>query len=137
MYQIFTDITIFNEELSTQKYITSPFITNTIIFNAGLDAKHLALQPDDKHLFRLAERIDVDACTSLFLKLGLLSTTWKDIQHMHGNDITVAKFFALCKWKDLKYKKYSNPSFQELSDALAKDYHTHFLCQVGNKCSHR
>jgi hypothetical protein len=187
-----TDITIFNAEVSTQKYIASPFsvldfdwyyhfqcgsfytkvyyppfscirfwlilpfstqnflhkgilaqiliyhiIANTIIFNTGLDATDLALHPEDKHLFRLAERLDVDACTSLFIKLGLSQTTWKNIQNKDRYDDTVKIFFALCKWKDLKYKQKSKPSFKELSDALAEDYHTHFICQVGNNCSHR
>ena len=110
-------------------------MTKTIIFNAGLDAKGLALPPEDKHLFRLAKRITLDQCSSLFIKLGLSCTTWDRIRNT-GNDIIVQIFLALCEWKKLKYQKISEPSFQELSAALSKDYDTHFLCQVGNNCSH-
>ena len=132
------DITIFNVELSTQRYIyLYHIITNTIICNAGLGAKDLALRPEDKHLFRLAKLINVKACTSLFIRLGLPQPTWDEIQHMYRNDITVAKFVAFCKWKDLRHQQMSEPSFRELSDALAEDYDTHLLCQVGNNCSHR
>jgi hypothetical protein len=109
-------------------------ITNTIIFYAGLDAKDLALHPEDKHLFRLAKLIKLAECYNLVIKLGLSDTAWDDIQY---TDSTVKKFVALCKWKGLKYTQMSKPSFKELSDTLAEDYGTHFLCQVGNNCSHR
>jgi hypothetical protein len=52
----------------------------------------------------------------------LLHATWNDIKIQYGYDITVPKFVALCEWKKLKYQKMSEPSFQELSTALADDY---------------
>ena len=112
-------------------------IAYTIIFNTGLDAKDLALHPEDKHLFRLAKLIALDECSSLVIKLGLPHTTWNNIKIQYGYEITVLNFVALCEWKKLKYQMMSEPSFQELSAALAEDYHTHFICQVGNNCSDR
>ena len=112
-------------------------ITNTIIFYAGLDAKHLALPPEDKHLFRLAKFVTLDECSRYVIQLGLSSTTWKDIEQSTRFDNTVQKFLALCKWNNLKQTQMSKPSFKELSDILTKDYDTHFLCQVRNNCSHR
>jgi hypothetical protein len=108
-------------------------ITYTIIFNAGLDAKDLALHPEDKHLFRLAQLIKVDEFNSLVIKLRLSQTIWDDYQHMYSSQIKVAKFLTLCEWRN----KRSKSSFQELYDALAADHDTHFLCQVGNNCNHR
>jgi hypothetical protein len=107
-------------------------ITYAVIFNSGLDAKDLALHPEDKHLFRLAKLITLDKCSRLVIKLGLPHTTWNNNKIKYGYEITVLNFVALCEWKKLKYQMMSGPSFQELSAALAEDYHTHCICQVGN-----
>jgi hypothetical protein len=56
---------------------------------------------------------------------------------MDRYDILDKKGVALCKWRDQKEKDMSKTSFQELSDALAKEKKTHVLCQVGNNCSHK
>ena len=107
-----------------------------IIFYAGLDEKYLELPPEDKHLFKLAKLITVNECDNLFIKLGLSRIIWKDIKDTtYGS--TLKKFVALCEWKDLKHRQMSKSPFKELSNALAEDHHTHFLCQVGNNCSHR
>jgi hypothetical protein len=111
--------------------------TNTIIFNAGLDEKCLALHPGDKHFFRLAKLITLDECYRVVTGLGLSKITWDDIQNMDRYDIPDKKGVALCKWRDQKEKDMSKTSFQELSDALAKEKKTHVLCQVGNNCSHK
>ena len=112
-------------------------MTNTIIFYADLDEKDLALYPEDKHLFILAKFIKLAECYNLVIKVGLSSTTWNDIQVTNRYDNTDKKCVDLCKWKDLRYTQMSKSSFKELYDALAEDYHVHFLCQVGNNCSHR
>ena len=110
-------------------------IAYTIIFNSGLNAKDLALHPEDKHLFRLARLISLDNCYKLVLDLGLPDATWENINIKYGYEITAVNFAALCEWKNLKYKEMSEPSFQELSAALAENYHTHLICQVGTNCS--
>ena len=107
-------------------------MTNTIIFYADLDEKDLALYPEDKHLFILAKLITLAECYNLVIKVGLSNTTWNDIQVTNRYDNTDRKCVALCKWKDLRYTQMSKSSFKELYDALAEDYHVHFLCQVGN-----
>jgi hypothetical protein len=65
----------------------------------------------------------------------LPDATWENINIKYGYEITAVNFAALCEWKNLKYKEMSEPSFQELSAALAENYHTHLICQVGTNCS--
>jgi hypothetical protein len=111
-------------------------ITNTIIFNAGLE-KRLALCPELKHLFRLAQHISLDECYRVVKILRLSDITWSDIQNTNEYDIPIKKFCALHKWRDQVEKKMSKPTFQHLYDALAEMKKEHVLCQVGNNCSHR
>ena len=108
-------------------------ITNIIIFYAGLDAKDLALYPEDKHLFRLAGLISKPEFRDVFLKLGLPCTTWDYIEDMAIVDPTVEQFLALCKWRELMRNKKAKPSFQELFNVLP----SHVLCQVGTNHSQR
>jgi hypothetical protein len=109
-------------------------ITNVIIFNAGLDANVLALHPEDNHIFRLAKLITEKQCYRLVIKLGMSNNAWKDNSDLYSNTSKVImRFCALRERKDRRF----DSSFRELSNALAEDYHTHLLCQVGNYCSHR
>jgi hypothetical protein len=111
-------------------------ITNTIIFNAGLE-KHLELCPELEHLFRLAQHISLDECYRLVKILKLSDITWSNIQDTDEYDITIKKLVALNKWKYQVKKKMSKPTFLQLYDALAEMKKEHVLCQVGNNCSHR
>ena len=112
--------------------------TNTVIFNAGLRPEELESEPKDKHLFRLANLIDINECTRFFEKLGLSSNTWNNMESQYRHAPTASKFFALYQWKGQKKKKDLKQSFQELSHALsAGGYTVHLLCKVGNNCSHR
>ena len=95
------------------------------------------MHPGDKHFFRLAKLLTLDECYRVVTGLGLSKITWNDIQNMDRYDILDKKGVALCKWRDQKEKDMSKTSFQELSDALAKEKKTHVLCQVGNNCSHK
>ncbi|XP_076083275.1 uncharacterized protein LOC143054232 [Mytilus galloprovincialis] len=55
-----------------------------------------------------------------------MSNTWDSITH-YPNDIEVAKFLVLSKWKEIK----DQSNFKTLADALTKmDISTHVLCQV-------
>ena len=112
--------------------------TNTVIFNAGLRPEELGSEPKDKHLFRLANLIDINECTRFFEKLGLSSNTWNNMESQYRHAPTASKFFALYQWKGQKKKKDLKQSLQELSHALsAGGYTVHLLCKVGNNCSHR
>ena len=97
----------------------------------GLRPEELGSEPKDKHLFRLANLIDINECTRFFEKLGLSSNTWNKMKSQYRHEPTASKFFALCQWKGQKKKKDLKRSFQELSHALsAGGYTVHLLCKV-------
>ena len=93
--------------------------------------------PKEKDFIRLAEHITSEECHRVVRNLGLSEVKWDDIQHKSLYDNHSKRFVAFCIWS--KEKEGTQPTFQELSDALklsdVKDKHA--LCKVGNNCSHR
>ena len=92
------------------------------------------MRPTDKHLVRLAGLVPHCLFYELVIHLGLSDISWKNIVCRYGEyDLKVVNFFALCEWRQQKYKEMAKTSFKDLSDALdAIEHHRHILCMVGN-----
>jgi hypothetical protein len=113
-------------------------ITNTIILNAGLDEKQLAMEPKEKDFMRLAKLITIDECHGVVVKLGLTHVEWDDILVKTTYDSLAKRFVAFYYWKNEKANEMYTPTYQKLFDAfnLIKVKQKHPLCQVGNNCNH-
>ena len=94
--------------------------------------------PKEKDFIRLAEHITLEECHRVVKNLGWSKVKWDDIQHKSQYEVHFKRFDAFCIWSDEKEKEATQPTFQELSDALklsdVEDIHA--LCKVGNNCSH-
>jgi hypothetical protein len=115
-------------------FILSPHLYLIYLLTAGLDTNELTLCPTDQHLVRLAGLVSYGQFYDLVIHLGLPDLSWKNIvEQYQGYDLEVVNFFALCKWRQQKYKEEKMTSFKDLSVALtAINHQRHVLCQVGN-----
>jgi hypothetical protein len=96
------------------------------------------LCPTDQHLVRLAGLVQYGKFYELVIHLGLPDLSWKNIEEQYrAYGLKVVNFFALCEWRQQKYKEMKAKSFKDLSVALtAINHHRHVLCEVGNNQSH-
>jgi hypothetical protein len=115
-------------------FILSPLLYLIYLLTVGLDTNELTLCPTDQHLVRLAGLVPYGQFYELVIHLGLPDLSWKNIvEQYRGYDLEVVNFFALCKWRQQKYKEGMTTSFKDLSVALtAINHHRHVLCRVGN-----
>ena len=115
-------------------FILSPLLYLIYLLTAGLDPKELTYCPTDQHLVRLAGLVPHGIFYELVIHLGLPDLSWKNIvEQYRGYDLEVVNFFALCKWRQQKYKEMETTSFNDFFVALtAIKHHCHVLCKVGN-----
>ncbi|XP_076082645.1 uncharacterized protein LOC143053752 [Mytilus galloprovincialis] len=92
----------------------------------GLNDDALSKTPSAIELLRFSNQCESNQMHELVIYLGMVMI-WKDIEYNHPQDIQVAKFLLLSKWKEMKAKC----NFKTLSEALiSMGISTHVLCQV-------
>ncbi|XP_076083989.1 uncharacterized protein LOC143054825 isoform X1 [Mytilus galloprovincialis] len=92
----------------------------------GLSDDALNQKPSDIELLRLSIKCSSSQMYKLVTYLEM-SEKWDDIQHNYQNNVEVAKFLVLSKWKEMKV----DSKFRALAEALTNmDISTHILCQV-------
>ncbi|XP_071144046.1 uncharacterized protein [Mytilus edulis] len=92
----------------------------------GLSDDALSQIPSDIELLRFSTNCVSNQMHELVSYLEM-SKKWDSITHNYPNDIEVAKYLVLSKWKEIK----DQSNFKALAEALTKmDISTHFLCQV-------
>ncbi|XP_071144403.1 uncharacterized protein [Mytilus edulis] len=90
----------------------------------GLSEDALNHIPSDNELLRFSTNCTLDQMHELVSYLEM-SKIWDEIKYNNPNNIAVAKFLVLSKWKERKMK------FKALEEALTQmDISTHVLCQV-------
>ena len=96
------------------------------MFFSGLSDDALSQIPSDIELLRFSTNCVSNQMHELVSYLEM-SKKWDSITHNYPNDIEVAKYLVLSKWKEIK----DQSNFKALAEALTKmDISTHFLCQV-------
>ncbi|XP_071143594.1 uncharacterized protein [Mytilus edulis] len=92
----------------------------------GLSDDALNQRPSDTELLRFSMKCASSQMYKLVTYLEM-SEEWEDITHNYPNNIKVAKFLVLSKWKEMKEES----NFKDLAEALTNmDISTHVLCQV-------
>ncbi|XP_063406287.1 uncharacterized protein LOC134690240 [Mytilus trossulus] len=92
----------------------------------GLSDDALKQRPSDIELLRLSIKCPSNQMYELVTYLGMYDK-WDDITYNYRENIEVAKFLILSKWKEMKVES----NFKALAEALTNmDISTHVLCQV-------
>ncbi|VDI64028.1 Hypothetical predicted protein, partial [Mytilus galloprovincialis] len=92
----------------------------------GLSDDALYQRPSNTELLRFSMKCASSQMYKLVTYLEM-SEEWEDITHNYPNNIKVAKFLVLSKWKEMKEES----NFKDLAEALTNmDISTHVLCQV-------
>ncbi|XP_076083992.1 uncharacterized protein LOC143054826 [Mytilus galloprovincialis] len=93
---------------------------------SGLSDDALKQRPSDIELLRLSIKCPSNQMYQLVTYLGMYEK-WDDITYNYRENIEVAKFLILSKWKEMKVES----NFKALAEALTNmDISTHVLCQV-------
>lgn len=87
-------------------------------------------EPSEKHLVRLAKRINVKSIETLLSNLGVETNEWVMIKNDYdSHSITDKVYIALTRWKNSKISPKS--TLKDLSDAMRDvDPKKHYICQV-------
>ncbi|CAG2232007.1 unnamed protein product [Mytilus edulis] len=97
-----------------------------VLIQHSLSDDALSQIPSDIELLRFSTNCVSNQMHELVSYLEM-SRKWDSITHNYPNDIEVAKYLVLSKWKEIK----DQSNFKALAEALTKmDISTHFLCQV-------
>ncbi|XP_063418083.1 uncharacterized protein LOC134700856 [Mytilus trossulus] len=92
----------------------------------GLSDDALKQRPSDIELLRLSIKCPSNQMYELVTHLEMYEK-WNDITYNYRENIEVAKFLVLSKWKEMKVES----NFKTLAEALKNmDISTHVLCQV-------
>ncbi|XP_071181256.1 uncharacterized protein [Mytilus edulis] len=96
----------------------------------GLTEQELKAEPSEKHLVRLAKRINVKSIETLLSNLGVETNEWVMIKNDYdSHSITDKVYIALTRWKNSKISPKS--TLKDLSDAMRDvDPKKHYICQV-------
>lgn len=91
----------------------------------------MSLSPNDQHLVRIANKIDIDIFFAFIINLGLTTAEWEEIEsYYHMNGPLGSKLMAIHKLQTKRENELKTVKFQDFSDAFERMNMYHSLCQV-------